>query len=74
MNNYQFLISEREQGKFYEYLRRGLIGSNLLLWLDIYDFHILHPTASTWFVANEFNVDQKHVRNIYTFMESGNKD
>ena len=25
MNNYQFLVSEREQGRFGEYMRRGLI-------------------------------------------------
>ena len=65
MNNYQFLISEREHGRFNEYLRRGLIGSNLLLWLDVYEFHLAHPSASTWFVANEFDISQAHVRKIY---------
>ena len=74
MNNYQFLFSEREHGQFNEYMRRGLIGSNLFLWLDIYEFHLSHPTASTWTVANEFDIDQKHVRNIYAFMEAGNKE
>ena len=73
MNNYQFLVSEREQGRFDEYMRRGLIGSNLLLWLDVYAFHLMRPTASTWFVANKFNISQAHVRNIYAFMEDGYK-
>ena len=73
MNNYLFLISEREHGNFNEYLHRGLIGSNLLLWLDIYEFHRTNPTASTWDVANEFGVGQTHVRRIYEFMEDGDK-
>ena len=85
MNNYQFLFLEREQGNFNEYLHRGqgnfneylhrgLIGSNLLLWLDVYEFHLTHPKASTWSVANKFHIDQKHVRNIYAFMETEGKN
>ena len=74
MNNYQFLFFEREQGNFNEYLHRGLIGSNLLLWLDVYEFHLSHPKASTWSVANKFHIDQKHVRNIYAFMETEGKN
>ena len=73
MNNYQFLVSEREQGRFDEYMRRGLISSNLFTWMDVYTFHLLHPKVSTWFVANTFGIDQKHVRNIYAYMESGEK-
>ena len=73
MNNYQFLVSEREQGSFDEYMRRGLISTNLLLWLEVYTYPLLHPRASTWFVADTFGIDQKHVRNIYTYMEAGEK-
>ena len=32
-----------------------------------------HPEASTWFVANTFEISQKHVRNIYSYMEDGEK-
>ncbi len=73
MNNYQFLVSEREQGRFDEYMHRGLISSNLFMWMEVYDYHLLHPKVSTWFVANTFGIDQKHVRNIYAYMESGEK-
>ena len=73
MNNYQFLVSEREQGRFDEYMRRGLISSNLFTWMDVYTFHLLHPKASTWFIANELGVGQTHVRRIYEFMEDGEK-
>ena len=52
MNNYQFLVSEREQGRFGEYMRRGLIGLNLNEWIEVYQYHLEHPEASTWFVAN----------------------
>ena len=55
-------------------MHRGLIGSNLLLWLDVYEFHLSHPKASTWSVANKFHIDQKHVRNIYVFMETEGKN
>ena len=73
MNNYQFLVSEREQGCFGEYMRRGLIGLNLSMWMEIYQYHLEHPEASTWFVANTFDISQKHVRNIYSYMEAGEK-
>lgn len=73
MNNYLFLISEREHGNFEEYMRRGLIGTNLLLWIEVYAFPLVPPPASTWVVADKFGIDQKHVRNIYAFMEAGEK-
>ena len=71
MNNYQFLVSEREQGRFDEYMRRGLISSNLFTWMEVYAYHLLHPKASTWFVANTLGIGQTHVRRIYDFMEDG---
>lgn len=74
MNNYLFLVSEREHGQYNEYMRRGLISSSLILWLDVYEFHLAHTSASTWFIANKFGISQKHVRNIYAYMESGKKN
>ena len=73
MNNYQFLVSEREQGRFDEYMHRGLISSNLFTCMEVYEYHLSHPKASTWFVADKFGIDQKYVRNIYAFMERGEK-
>ena len=73
MNNHQFLVSEREQGRYDEYMRRGLIGLNLNEWMEVYQYHLEHPEASTWLVANTFNISQKHVRNIYSYMEDGEK-
>ena len=35
MNNYHFLVSEREQGRYDEYMRRGLIGLNLNEWIEV---------------------------------------
>jgi hypothetical protein len=71
MNNYEFLVSEREHGKFNEYMHRGLISSNLFLWLEVYAYHLVHSSASTWYTANKFGISQKHVRNIYAYLESG---
>ena len=45
MNNYQFLVSEREQGRFGEYMRRGLIGLNLNEWIEVYQYHLEHLAA-----------------------------
>ena len=73
MNNYHFLVSEREHGRYNEYMRRGLISANISWWLDVYQYHLDHPDASTWSVANSFDVSQTHVRNIYNYMESGEK-
>ena len=73
MNNHQFLVSEREQGRYDEYMRRGLIGLNLNEWIEVYQYHLEHPKASTWDVANSFSISQKHVSNIYSFMEDGEK-
>ena len=73
MNNYQFLLLEREQGRYDEYMRRGLISFNLERWMEVYQYHIDHPDASTWLVANSLEISQKHVRNIYAFMEIGEK-
>ena len=73
MNNYQFLILEREQGRYDENVRRGLIGLNLNEWMEVYQYHLEHPEASTWDVANLFNISQKHVRNIYSYMVDGEK-
>jgi hypothetical protein len=73
MTHYQFLVSEREHGNFNEYMRRGLISSNLFLWLEVFEFHLDHPKASTWLIANKFGISQKHVRNIYAYMASGEK-
>ena len=58
---------------FNEYMHRGLISSNLFLWLEVYEFHLSHPSASTWYIANTFGISQKHVRNIYIYLESGEK-
>ena len=69
MNNYQFLISEREHGKFNEYMRRGLLSTKFFLWLEVYQYHLDHPNASTWYIANYFNISQPHVRRIYAYME-----
>ena len=55
MNNYQFLLSEREQGRYDEYMRRGLISFNLERWMEVYQFHVDHPDASTWLVANSLS-------------------
>jgi hypothetical protein len=54
-------------------MRRGLIGLNLNEWIEVYQYHLEHPEASTWLVANSFNISQKHVRNIYSYMEDGDK-
>jgi len=69
MNNYQFLISERECGKMNEYMRRGLLSTKFFLWLDVYQYHLDNPKASTWFVANYFGISQIHVVRIYRYME-----
>ena len=57
MNNYQFLLSEREQGRYDEYMSRGLISFNLERWMEVYQFHVDHPDASTWLVANSLETD-----------------
>lgn len=54
MNNHQFLVSEREQGRYDEYMRRGLIGLNLNEWMEVYQYHLEHPEASTWLVAASY--------------------
>lgn len=46
MNNYHFLVTEREQGRYDEYMRRGLIGLNLNEWIEEYQYHLEHPEAS----------------------------
>ena len=71
MNTYQFLLSEREQGRYDEYMRRGLMSVTIDWWMNVYQYHIDHPDASTWLVANSLEISQKHVRNIYAFMETG---
>jgi hypothetical protein len=70
MNNYEFLISEREHGKFNEHMRRGLLSTKISRWLEVYQYHIEHPNASTWFIANYFGISQTHIREIYQFMET----
>ena len=69
MNNYQFLISERECGRLDEYIDRGLLSTKFFLWLEVYQYHLDHPNASTWFVANYFGISQTHVVRIYRYME-----
>ena len=73
MNNHQFIRQEMESGRFAEYVRRGLAPIQLEQWADIYQFHLEHPNASTWMIANTFGVGQTHVRRIYDFMEDGEK-
>ena len=68
MNNYEFLISEREHGKFNEYMRRGLLSTKFFLWLEVYQYHLEHPNASTWYIANYFKIDQRQIRRIYKYM------
>ena len=69
MNNFQFLISERECGRLDEYMRRGLLSTKISRWLEVYQYHIEHPDASTWFIANYFDISQTHVVRIYRYME-----
>ena len=73
MNNYQFFRQEQACGRMAEYVRRGFVPIQLEQWADIYQFHLDHPKASTWLVANLFGVGQTHVRRIYAFMEDGEK-
>lgn len=47
MNNHQFLVSEREQGRYDEYMRRGLIGLNLNEWIEVYQYHLEYPMPAT---------------------------
>ena len=69
MNNYQFLISERECGRLDEYMRRGLLSTKINRWLEVYQYHLEDKDASTWFVANHFGISQTHVVRIYRYME-----
>lgn len=73
MNNYQFFRQEEACGRMAEYVRRGFAPIQLNQWADIYQFHLEHPHASTWTVANTLGVGQTHVRRIYDFMEYGEK-
>ena len=52
-----------------EYMRRGLLSTKFFLWLDVYQYHLDNPKASTWFVANYFGISQIHVVRIYRYME-----
>ena len=69
MKNYEFLISERECGRLDEYIDRGLLSTKIPRWLEVYQYHLANPKASTWFVANYFDISQTHIREIYQFME-----
>ena len=70
MNNYQCLISERECGRLDEYIHRGLLSTKIFRWLEVYQYHLDNPKASTWFIANYFGISQTHIREIYQFMET----
>jgi hypothetical protein len=69
MKNYEFLISERECGRLDEYIDRGLLSTKFFLWLEVYQYHLDHPNASTWYIANYFGISQTHVVRIYRYME-----
>ena len=74
LNNYQFFRQEQACGRMAEYVRRGFVPIQLNQWADIYQFHIEHPKASTWTVANKFGVSQTHLRRMYEFLEDGEKE
>ena len=40
MNNYEFLISERECGRLDEYIHRGLLSTKINRWLEVYQYHL----------------------------------
>ena len=69
MRNYEFLLLEREHGHLDELMRRGYLNVTLLTKMAAYAYHLEHPKASTWQVANQFRIDQKTVRNLYAEME-----
>lgn len=70
MKNYPFLIKEIEEGRFAENMRRGLYSNKLYLWLDVYAYHLAHPSLSSYVVGDKFGIDPKHVRTIYRYMEA----
>lgn len=69
MKNYDFLLLEREHGHLDELMHRGYLNVNLYTKMEAYAYHLAHPQASTWEVANTFRIDQKTVRNLYIEME-----
>ncbi len=67
MTNYEYLLAKQETGELNILIQLGL-PLHILLWLDIYTFHLENPCCSQFEVALKFNISKKWVYKCYLYM------
>ena len=67
MTNYEYLLAKQETGELNILIQLGL-PLHILLWLDIYTFHLENPCCSQFEVALKFNISKKWVYKCYPYM------
>ena len=68
MTKYQYLLAKKEEGELSILLQIGL-PTQILFQMDIYAFHLLHPTYSHVKLANELDTTHSTVQRALSFMD-----
>jgi len=68
MSYYEFLKEEREAGRLKKWLLLGA-PTQLPKWMEIYQYHLLHPTFSQLELANNLNVGHSTVQRALSYMK-----
>lgn len=67
MTNYDYLLAKKEADELNILIQLGL-PLHILLWLDVYAYHLENPWCSQFDVALRFNISKKWVYKCYLYM------
>ena len=68
MNKYQFLLGLQQSGTLKILIREFSFPPHFLSWMEIYDYHLSHPSLSQFQVCKKMNVSKAKVWEVYSFM------
>ena len=67
MRYYEFLMEEKESGRLKKWLQLGA-PSQLPKWMEIYQYHLLHPELSQLELSTDLNVGHSTIQRALAYM------
>ena len=68
MTKYEYLLELQASGELKMLIREFSFPPHFLSWMEIFRFHLEHPTLSQFQVALHFNTSKFKVYRVYLFM------
>ena len=74
MTKFEYLLELQDSGELKLLIREFSFPTHFLSWMEIYRYHLEHPTLSQFQVALHFNVSKAKVWEVYLFMNQPIKE